>query len=137
MICQGEMVNTSADDVDTMVDNKPTVLPEQANETCEQTPRPHPPAAAVQPQTLEPRPLSQTPETDPLSGWALLWLMMLKIPRPGVPTLQDAKAAENTSDVDVDQQVLSALAGGNSLPDVPLPDIPHLNVPLPEAIPDG
>jgi hypothetical protein len=28
-IGQGEMVNTSADDVDTMVDDEPTVLPEQ------------------------------------------------------------------------------------------------------------
>jgi hypothetical protein len=29
MIGQGEMVNTSADDVDTMVDDQPIVLPEQ------------------------------------------------------------------------------------------------------------
>jgi len=27
-MCQGEMVNTSADDADTMVDDQPTVLPE-------------------------------------------------------------------------------------------------------------
>jgi hypothetical protein len=31
-IGQREMVNTSADDADTMVDNEPTVLPEQGQE---------------------------------------------------------------------------------------------------------
>jgi len=41
------MVNTSADDVDTMVDDEPIVLPEQGQETREHTPRPQP---------LEPRP---------------------------------------------------------------------------------
>jgi hypothetical protein len=30
MIGQGEIINTSADDVDTMVDEQPIVLPEQA-----------------------------------------------------------------------------------------------------------
>jgi len=40
--------------------------------------------------------------------------------RPAVPTLQEAEAAGNTSDVDVDQQLLIQSAGGDSLPDVPL-----------------
>jgi hypothetical protein len=38
IIRQGEMVNTSADDVDTMVDDEPTVLPEQGQEMHDHTP---------------------------------------------------------------------------------------------------
>jgi hypothetical protein len=41
---QGEMVNTSAHDVDTMVDDQPIVLPEQGQEMREHTSRPQPPA---------------------------------------------------------------------------------------------
>jgi len=63
-IGQGEMVNTSADDVDTMVDDQPIVLPEQGQEMCEYTPRPQTP----RPETPEPRPRPRTPETHPLSG---------------------------------------------------------------------
>jgi len=48
-----------------------------------------------------------------------------------VPTLREAEAAGNTSDVDVDQQLLHESAGGDRLPDVSLPDAP-----LPEARPD-
>ena len=36
-IGQGEMVNTLADNVDTMVDNQPTVLSEQRQEMCKHT----------------------------------------------------------------------------------------------------
>ena len=43
-IGQGEMVNISADNADTMVDDEPTVLPEQGQEMREHTPRPQPPA---------------------------------------------------------------------------------------------
>jgi hypothetical protein len=39
-IGQGEMVNSLADDADTMEDDQPTVLPEQGQEMCEHTPRP-------------------------------------------------------------------------------------------------
>jgi hypothetical protein len=53
-------------------------------------------------------------------------------PHPAVPTQQEAEAAGNTSDVDVDQQLLIESAGGDSLHDVPLP-----GVPIPEARPDG
>ena len=44
--------------------------------------------------------------------------------KPGlaVPTLREAEPARHTSDVDVDQQLLSESTGGDSLPDVPLPD---------------
>ena len=58
-------------------------------------------------------------------------------PRPAVPTQQEAEAAGNTSDVDVDQQLQIKSAGGNSLLDVALPNVPLPNVPLPEARPDG
>jgi hypothetical protein len=40
-----------------------------------------------------------------------------------VPPLQEAEAARDTSDVDVNHQLLSKSAGGNNLPDVPCPDI--------------
>jgi len=78
-------------------------------------------------------------------------------PRPAAPTLREAEAAGNTSDVDVEQQLLGESAGGDGhpdgplpdvllpdvplpdvpLPDVPLPDVPLPDVPLPEARPDG
>jgi len=131
-IGQGEMVNTSADDVDTMVDDQPIVLPEQCQEMREHTPRPQPPAPAPRPQTPDPRPRLRTPETHPLSGLEHLGLVTPQKPRPAVPTQREAEAAGNTSDVDVDQQLLIESAGGDSLPDVPLPDVP-----LPEARPDG
>jgi hypothetical protein len=56
-------------------------------------------------------------------------------PRPAAPTLREAKAAGNTSDVDLEQQLLGESADGDSLPDVPLadvalPDVPRPDVPL-------
>jgi len=63
------------------------------------------------------------PETHPLSGQEDLGLVTPQKPRPVVPSLQEAEAAGNTSDVDVDQQLLGKSAGGNSLPDVPLPEV--------------
>jgi len=58
-------------------------------------------------------------------------------PRPAEKTLQDAEAAGNTSDVDVEQQLLGESAGGDSLPNVPLPDVPLPDVPLPDVpLPD-
>ena len=58
-------------------------------------------------------------------------------PRPVVPSLREAKAAENTSDVDVDQQLLGYLTGCNCLADVPLLDAPLPDVRIPEAHQDG
>ena len=55
-IAQGGMVNTSADDIDTLVDNQPIMLPEHGQEMCEHTPHPQPLAPALWPQTLEPSP---------------------------------------------------------------------------------
>jgi hypothetical protein len=125
-IGQGEMVNTSADDDDTMVDDQPMVLPEQCQQMRE--PRPQPPASA-------PRP--QTPETHPLSGLEELRPLTPQKPRPAVPTLRGAEAARTTADVDVNQQLLIESAGGNSLSDVPLPNVPLPEIPLPEMRPDG
>jgi hypothetical protein len=131
-IGQGEMVNTAADDVDTMVDDQPIVLPEQCQEMREHTQRPQHPAPAPRPQTPDPRPRPRTPETHPLGGLEHWGLVTPQNPRPAVPTQREAEAAGNTSDVDVDQQLLIESAGGDSLPDVPLPDVP-----LPEVRPAG
>jgi len=105
-IGQGELVNTSADDADTMVDDQPTVLPEQGQEMREHTPRPQPPAPATRPQTTEPRPRPRTPETHTLSGLEFLGLVTLQKPRPAAPTLREAEVAGNISDVDVEQQLI-------------------------------
>jgi hypothetical protein len=67
-IGQGDMADTSADDVDIMVDNQPIVLPEQGQEMRENTLRPQPPDPAPRSQTPEPRPWERTPETHHLSG---------------------------------------------------------------------
>jgi len=153
---QGEMVNSSADNVDTMVDDQSIVLPEQGQEIREHTPRPQPLAPAPRPQTLEPRPWPRTPETHPLNGLEHLGLVKPQKPRPAVQTLREDEVAGNTSDVDVDvdvdQQLLIESAGGDSLPDVPLPgvrlpdvfppdvplsDVPLPDVSLPDARPDG
>jgi hypothetical protein len=130
-IGQGEMVNTSAADVDTIVEDQTIVLPEQFQEMREPTPRPQPPVPAPRPQTPDPRPRPRTPETHHLSELSHLGLVTPQKPRPAVPTQREAEAARNTSDVDVDQQLLIESAGGDSLPDVSLPDVP-----LPEARPD-
>jgi hypothetical protein len=55
--------------------------------------------------------------------------------RPVAPTLLEAEASGDTSDVDVDQQLLGESAGCDSLPDVPLPDVPLPDVPLPDVLP--
>jgi len=49
-----------------------------------------------------------------------------------VQTLRFTDAVGDTSDVIVEQLLLSELAGGDSLPYVPLPNIPH-----PELCADG
>jgi len=54
-----------------------------------------------------------------------------------IPTVRGSEAARETSDVDVDQQLLSELAGGDILPVVVLPDVPIPDVPHPRACPDG
>jgi len=66
----------------------------------------------------------------------------LQKPRKGAPTLREAEAASNTTDVDVEQQLLVESAGGDSLSDVllsyvPLPDVLLLDVTLPDVpVPD-
>jgi len=127
------MVNTSADDVDSMKDRQPIVLPEQGQEMREDAPRPQPPAPAAWPRTPEPHPLPRAPETHPLSGHEHLGLVAPQKSLPVVPAPQEAEAAGNTLYVDVDQQLLGESAGGNSLSDVPLPDAP-LNESLPDSL---
>jgi hypothetical protein len=55
-IGQGEIINTLAYYVDTMVDDQPIVLPEQCQEMRQHTPRPQPLEPAPQLHTLETRP---------------------------------------------------------------------------------
>jgi len=106
-IDQGEIVNTLADDADSMVNDEPTVLPEQGQVMRERTPRPQPLAPAPWPQTLEPPPQAQTPDTYTLSGLEFFGLVTQQKPRPAVPNLREAEAAGNTSDVNVEQQLLN------------------------------
>jgi len=128
------MVNTLADDVDIRVDNQPIVRPEQGQLMRQHTPQSQPPAPAPRPQTPDPRPRPRTLETHPLSWLEHLGLVTLQRPCPALPSLREAEAAGNTSDVDVDQQLLIESAGGDSLPDVPLPDVPPSDDPLPDVV---
>jgi hypothetical protein len=81
------MVNTSADNVDTMVHNQPIVLREQCHEMREHTPLPKPPALAAQRTTLAPRPRPKTLQAHPLSGWVDVGLVTLQNSRPALPSL--------------------------------------------------
>jgi len=68
-IAQGEIVNTSADDVDTMVDDQPFVLPEQGQEMRKHTPQLQPPAPS--PTTTNPRASPTTTNSgDSSPRWA-------------------------------------------------------------------
>ena len=136
-ISLGEMVNTSADNIDTMVDIQSILLAEQGQEMREHTPGLPPLVPAPQPQTLEPRPQPRTPETHTLSRLEDLGLVTPQQPRPAVPSLWKAEANGNTADVDVDQQLLGESAGGDSLPAVLLAHVAVPDVPLPEARPEG
>jgi len=73
------MVNTLADDVDTMVYDQPIAVHVPGQEMSEHTPRPQPlgptqrpqPAGpAPRPRTREPHPRPLTPETHPLGALA-------------------------------------------------------------------
>jgi hypothetical protein len=125
------MVNTLADDVNTMVDNQPIVQPEQRQEMRE--PWPQRPALAPRPESPELRPRPRTPETHPLSGLEHEQLLMRQKPRPAVPTWREAQAARSTADVDLYEQLLVESAGGDNLSDVPLPNVPLPDVPLPNV----
>jgi hypothetical protein len=76
-----------------------------------------------------------------------LGLVTPQKPCPAEPTQREAEAAGNTSDVNLDQQLLIPSPGGDSLlefpfpnvslADIPLPNVLLSNVPLPEARPEG
>jgi len=117
-ICQGEMVYTLADDVDTMIDCQPILLPEQGQTMREHTPCPQPPAPAPWQQSPEPCQGLRTSETYLLSRLEHFGLLTLPKPRLVGPNRGEADAARSTSDVDVEQQLLGKSAGGNSLPDL-------------------
>ena len=88
----------------------------------EHTPRPQPPAPAPEPHTPEPRPRPWNLETHPLSGLEMLAIGMPDKPHAAEATLREPEEAWNSPDVDVNQSLLSKLASGDSLPDVPLPE---------------
>jgi len=136
-ISQGEIVNTSGNDVDTMVNDHPIMLPDKGQKMREHTSQPEPPGAAPRTHTPEPRPPPRMPETHPLTGLEDLGLVTPQKRRPAVRSQREAEAAGNTTDLDVDQQLLGNSAGGDCLPKVPLPDVPLPDVPLPAARPDG
>jgi hypothetical protein len=92
-IGQGEMVDTSADDADIMVDDEPTVVLEQGQEMREHTPRPQPQAPAPRQLTLELPPRPRTPETHTHSGLEFLGLVTPQEPRPVALTMREAEAA--------------------------------------------
>jgi hypothetical protein len=133
----GEMVNTSADYVDTMREDQPIVLSEQCQEMREHIPWPQPPPPAPRIQTSDPRPRPGPPETHSLSSLEHLGLLTPQKPRQAVLTQSEAAAARNNLDVDVDQQLQIESAGGDSLPDIPLPNVAVREVTLPESCPDG
>jgi len=89
----------------------------------EDTPQPQPPAPVPRQQTQQPHPWPQTLETHLLGGLEFLGLVTPQKPHPVVPTLREPEAAGNTSDVDLHQEQLSELAGGDSLPDLIVPDV--------------
>jgi hypothetical protein len=72
MIRQGEMVNTSPHNVDTMVDKQPIVLSDQGQEVREHTTRPQPPGPAPSSKTFH----SSAHDHDfrrvmPSQGWSI------------------------------------------------------------------
>ena len=67
--------------------------------------------------------------TNPLGGLEQVRLVTPRKPHLVVPTLRDAEAAGITMDVDVGQQLLGNSPCGDSLTDVPLP-----NVSLPDVV---
>jgi len=121
-IGQEEMGNISAYDVDIMVADHTIMLPEQGQEMHQHTPQPKTPQPHTQPQTAE---------TDPLCRQEHLGMVTPQNPCLAVPTVRAAEAAGNTSDMDVNQQLVMESAGGDCLSDVPLPDVHHPDVPYP------
>jgi hypothetical protein len=126
------MINVLAEDVDTMVVDQPNALPEQSQEMCRYTQWPQPLAPDTPPQILEPCPQPRTQVTDLLCDVELLVLGMAQKPRPAVQTQQESEVAKQTMDVDMEQQRLCELAGGDILTDILLPDGPLPDVPLPD-----
>lgn len=68
MIAQGGMVNTLADDADSMLNTQPIILPKRGPGMSDCTPQLEPLAPTPWPETPEPRPPPQTPVTPPHSG---------------------------------------------------------------------
>jgi len=128
VVSQGEMVNSSADDVDSVVGDQQIVVPEQGQEMREYTPLPQPLTPVQRHQIPKPRPQLRTPETHPLSGLEELkpWRCR-NLTRP-CQVCKTLFAAGNTSDVTVYQQLLGESVASNNLPNVRIPNVPLLEV---------
>ena len=97
--------------------------PEHGHEMCEHTPPPQPVTPAPRPRSPEPPSPPRTAEIHTLTGLDFLELVTAQTLRPVAPTPREAQFAGIMSDVDVDQHLLSGLAGGDSLPDIALLDV--------------
>jgi hypothetical protein len=76
-------------------------------------------------------------EAYPLSRLEDLGLVTSQNPRLVVPQLGEAEDNRNTSDVDVDQQLLGEFTRGHNFPNVPPPEIPLSDVSRAEVRSDG
>jgi len=102
-IGQGEIVTTSADNVDAMIVNQPIMIPEQGQEMEKHTPGPQLPEPAPWPETPQPCPPPQTPEIHPLTWLESFGLVMAQICCAGLPAPQGSEGARITLDVNVNQ----------------------------------
>jgi hypothetical protein len=102
-IGNGKIINTLADDVDSIVDDQSIILPKQGQEMRKHTPWPQPPAPAPRPLPPEPRIQRQPVETYSVRRLEVLEHVRPQKPRPGVPTLREAEATPINLDLEVDQ----------------------------------
>jgi hypothetical protein len=80
------MVNTSGDDVYTMIDEQPILLLEHGHQMSEHTPGPQLRERAPWTESPEPRARPPIPEAHPLRGLEHLGHLTLQKPLPAVPT---------------------------------------------------
>ena len=100
-----EMVNSSADDANTIVDDEQTMLPEQGQEKCDHIRQLQLPAHTLRLKTPEPPTRPPTPQTHTLSGRVFLEVMTPYTYHPAAQSLREAEAAGNSLDFNVQQQI--------------------------------
>ena len=127
-ISQGEMVYSSADNLDTMIDDQTSVLPEHVQEMREHTPRPQYPAPAPRPQTPEPRPLPWTPKLIPPVGWRIWGFWRHKNIAWRCPVCEKLRQPETPR-----MWMCIGSGSGNRQVATVCPNVHLPNIPLPEA----